>query len=77
MIRIERENNWYRPYYYGKYKIKEIIFYDENVIIVSNGNGWLENKHKDLDYIALDLDIIPLKRKEDFSIKNSFLIRNG
>lgn len=77
MIRIARENNWYRPYYYGKYKIKEIIFYDENGIIISNGNGWLENEHKDLDYIALDLDIIPLKRKEDFSIKNAFIISNG
>lgn len=77
MIRIEKQNNWYRPYFYDKYIIKEIKFYNENGIVIENPSGWLENNHKDLDYIDLDIDEVKLKRKEDFTIKGAFMISKG
>ena len=30
MIKLGKQSNWYRPYYYDKYVIKEIKFYDKN-----------------------------------------------
>lgn len=77
MIKLGKQSNWYRPYYYDKYVIKEIKFYDKNGIVVENPSGWLENEHKDLDYISLDIDEIKLKRKEDFNLKGAFIISKG
>lgn len=77
MIKIERDNYFYRYYCVDKYKIKRINFYDENGIIISNESGWLENNREDLHYISLDINDIPLKRKEDFSIKGAFIISCG
>lgn len=77
MIKLGKQSGWYRPYYYDKYVIKEIKFYDKNGIVVENPSGWVENKHKDLDYISLDIDEIKLKRKEDFNLKGAFIISKG
>lgn len=77
MIKLGKQYSWYRPYYYDKYVIKEIKFYDKNGIVVENPSGWVENKHKDLDYISLDIDEIKLKRKEDFNLKGAFIISKG
>ena len=74
MIILSKDYAWYRPYKYDKYIIKNIKFYDENGIVIEVGSGWLENNHKDLDYVKLNIDEIQLKRKEDFSIKGAFMI---
>ena len=76
MIILSKDYAWYRPYKYDKYIIKNIKFYDENGIVIEVGSGWLENNHKDLDYVKLNIDEIQLKRKEDFSIKGAFIISN-
>ncbi len=77
MIILSKDYAWYRPYKYDKYIIKNIKFYDENGIVIEVGSGWLENNHKDLDYVKLNIDEIQLKRKEDFSIKDTFMISKG
>ncbi|MBQ7277368.1 MAG: hypothetical protein IJS58_09010 [Bacilli bacterium] len=77
MIILSKDYAWYRPYKYDKYIIKNIKFYDENGIVIEVGSGWLENNHKDLDYVKLNIDEIQLKRKEDFSIKGAFIISKG
>jgi len=77
MIILSKDYAWYRPYKYDKYIIKNIKFYDENGIVIEVGSGWLENNHKDLDYVKLNIDEIQLKRKEDFSIKGAFMISKG
>lgn len=77
MIILSKDYAWYRPYKYDKYTIKNIKFYDENGIVIEVGSGWLENNHKDLDYVKLNIDEIQLKRKEDFSIKGAFMISKG
>lgn len=77
MIILSKDYAWYRPYKYDKYIIKNIKFYDEKGIVIEVGSGWLENNHKDLDYVKLNIDEIQLKRKEDFSIKGAFMISKG
>lgn len=77
MIYLERKYEWYRPYQYGKYTIEKINFYDKNGVVISSYSGWLENKGRDLEYLCLNIDEIPLKRKEDFSIKGAFIISKG
>ena len=77
MIILSKDYAWYRPYKYDKYIIKNIKFYDENGIVIEVGSGWLENNHKDLDYVKINIDEIQLKRKEDFSIKGAFMISKG
>lgn len=77
MIILSKDYAWYRPYKYDKYIIKNIKFYDENGVVIEVGSGWLENNHKDLDYVKLNIDEIQLKRKEDFSIKGAFIISKG
>lgn len=77
MIRLSKQSSFYRPYYYDKYIIKGIKFYDKNGVIIENPSGWLENEHKDLDFISLDIDEIKLKRKEDFDLKGAFIISKG
>ena len=77
MIKLGKQNNWYRPYYYDKYIIDEIVFYDNNGVVIKNSSGWLENERQDLEYIILNIDEILLKRKEDFSIKGAFIISKG
>ena len=77
MIILSKDYAWYRPYKYDKYIIKNIKFYDKNGIVIEVGSGWLENNHKDLDYLKLNIDEIQLKRKEDFSIKGAFMISKG
>ena len=77
MIILSKDYAWYRPYKYDKYIIKNIKFYDENGIVIEVGSGWLENNHKDLDYVKLNIDEIQLKRKEEFSIKGAFIISKG
>lgn len=77
MIILSKDYAWYRPYKYDKYIIKNIKFYNENGIVIEVGSGWLENNHKDLDYVKLNIDEIQLKRKEDFSIKGAFMISKG
>ncbi len=77
MIKIGKEENFYRCYHYDKYVIKNIKFYDKNGIIISCGQGWLDYDKEDLNCIELDVDNIPLKRKEDFSINGAFIISRG
>lgn len=77
MIILSKDCAWYRHYKYDKYVIKNIKFYDKNGIVIEVGSGWLENNHKDLDYVKLNIDEIQLKRKEDFSIKGAFMISKG
>ena len=77
MIKIGKNGYFLRCYSYGKYNIDKIHFYNENGIIISSKYGWLENDGQDLDNIILDIDNIPLKRKEDFSIKGAFIKSNG
>ena len=55
MIILSKDYAWYRPYKYDKYIIKNIKFYDENGIVIEVGSGWLENNHKDLDYVKLNI----------------------
>lgn len=77
MIVIRKDYNWYRPYIYDKYTIKNIMFYNENGVIAQSNNGWLENNGKDLEQITINVDEIALKRKEDFTIKGAFIISQG
>jgi len=77
MIIIGKDYNWYRPYIYDKYTIKNIMFYNENGVIAQSNSGWLENNGKDLEQIAINVDEITLKRKEDFKIKGVFMISKG
>ena len=44
----------YRPYHWGKYTIKNILFYDNNGVVDSIGHGWVEHDGRDLKYIKLD-----------------------
>lgn len=68
MIVIGKDYNWYRPYIYDKYTIKNIMFYNENGVIAQSNSGWLENNGKDLEQITINVDEIALKRKEDFKM---------
>ena len=77
MIVIGKDYNWYRPYIYDKYTIKNIMFYNENGVIAQSNSGWLENNGKDLEQITINVDEIALKRKEDFTIKGAFIISQG
>lgn len=77
MIIIGKDYNWYRPYIYDKYTIKNIMFYNENGVIAQSNSGWLENNGKDLEQITINVDEIALKRKEDFKIKGAFIISKG
>ena len=77
MIVIGKDYNWYRPYIYDKYTIKNIMFYNENGVIAQSNSGWLENNGKDLEQITINVDEIALKRKEDFKIKGAFIISKG
>lgn len=77
MIIIGKDYNWYRPYIYDKYTIKNIMFYNENGVIAQSNSGWLENNGKDLEQMAINVDEIALKRKEDFKIKGAFIISKG
>lgn len=77
MIIIGKDYNWYRPYIYDKYTIKNIMFYNENGVIAQSNSGWLENNGKDLEQITINVDEITLKRKEDFKIKGAFIISKG
>ena len=77
MIVIGKDYNWYRPYIYDKYTIKNIMFYNENGVIAQSNSGWLENNGKDLEQITINVDEITLKRKEDFKIKGAFIISKG
>lgn len=77
MIVIGKNYNWYRPYIYDKYTIKNIMFYNENGVIAQSNSGWLENNGKDLEQITINVDGIALKRKEDFKIKGAFIISKG
>ena len=77
MITIYRKYNWYRAYQYGKYRIKDIKFYDKKGIVAYASSGWLENKGKDLEYIRLNIDELPIKRKEDYRINGAYLISRG
>lgn len=74
---IGRSQSWYRPYYLGKYTIKNIVFYDENGTIIETGQGWLEYNKQDLDRIYLDVKDIPLKRKVDYSLQGAFYVSQG
>ncbi len=83
MVKIGKNSAWYRPYQYGKYTIQDIRFYDENGVIINTNSGWLENgwletgSRVDLQSIELDVDDIPLKRKENLNIKGAFIVSDG
>lgn len=77
MITISKDSDFYRPYIYGKYRIDNIYFYNENGIIITNPHGWLENQKGDIYSIVLNIDDIKLKRKEDFKIKSAFMMSKG
>ena len=71
MIKLERTTNWYRPYTVvasGKeYLLENIHFYDKNGVVVSSGNGWLQNINgMDIKEIELPVDKVIRRNKEKF-----------
>ena len=70
-MKLTRGTSWYRPYYVTAnnkgYKVNTIKFYKDNEILVSNNNGWLENKNNmDITEIVLPVEEVKVRRKVKF-----------
>lgn len=69
---LQRKAEWYRPYYViaggREYKIERIHFYNDNNVIVSSNNGWLESSEgKDIEQLYVPVSEIKIKRKVAFN----------
>ena len=79
MITIGRESSFYRPYVTvvnGTARfVRKIHIYNEKGIILTIGSGWLEKSgFEDIKELQLKTDEIKLRRKENFSNKEVFII---
>lgn len=74
MITIGKGVAWYRPYRTRVNGVERIVdkihIYNEDGIILTIGQGWLESgvgfNRKDIEHFDLEVDELKLKRKEKF-----------
>lgn len=71
MVKLCRETSFYRPYTVEvsgkKYTVSAFLFYDENGIVTTVSQGWLEDScGRDLKEVLLDTDVIKRKNSLKF-----------